>query len=107
MSHFSRGLAKELGVAQNISTAFHPQTDGLTEQTNQWLEQYLQLVTAHQEDWSKWLPLAIVVHNNSINAMLKTTPHQLIMGIDPPLTPNQRSVANNAAAHDRVQQLME
>ena len=40
-SHFGRGLAKELGVAQNISTAFHPQTDGLTERTNQWLEQYL------------------------------------------------------------------
>ena len=40
-SHFGQGLAKELGVTQNISTAFHPQTDGLTEWTNQWLEQYL------------------------------------------------------------------
>jgi hypothetical protein len=25
--------------------AFHPQTDGLLEQKNQWVEQYLQLVT--------------------------------------------------------------
>ena len=41
ISHFGRGLAKELGVTQNVSTAFHPQTDGLTERTNQWLEQYL------------------------------------------------------------------
>ena len=98
--HFGRGLAKELGVTQNILTAFHPQTDGLTERTNQWLEQYLRLVTAHQEDWSKWLPLATAVHNNSLNATLKTTPHQLIMGIDPPLTPNQRSIASNAVAHD-------
>jgi hypothetical protein len=29
-SHFSRALSKALGVQQNISTAFHPQTDGLT-----------------------------------------------------------------------------
>ena len=38
MSHFGQGLAKELGVAQNMSIAFHLQTDGLTEWTNQWLE---------------------------------------------------------------------
>ena len=89
MSHFGRGLAKELEVTKNISMAFHPQTDGLTEHTNQWLEQYLRLVTAYQEDWSRWLPLATVVHNNSLNATIKTTPHQLLMGIDPLLTPNQ------------------
>ena len=46
-SHFGQGLARELGVTQNIFTAFHPQTNGLTEWTNQWLEQYLWLVTAH------------------------------------------------------------
>ena len=95
ISHFGRGLAKELGVTQNVSTAFHPQTDGLTERTNQWLEQYLRLVTAHQEDWSKWLPLATAVHNNSLNATLKTTPHQLITGVDPPLTPNQWNIARD------------
>ena len=67
----------------------------------------MRLVTAHQEDWSKWLPLATAVHNNSLNATLKTTPHQLLMGIDPPLTPNQWSIASNAVAHDQVQQLIE
>jgi hypothetical protein len=40
-SHFRRALAKELGITWNMSTAFHPQTDGLTERKNQWLEQYL------------------------------------------------------------------
>ena len=30
-SHFGRALAKELGISWNLSTAFHPQTDGLTE----------------------------------------------------------------------------
>ena len=51
-SHFGKSLAKELQVQQNISTAFHPQTDGLMERTNQWVEQYLRLIASNQEDWS-------------------------------------------------------
>jgi hypothetical protein len=38
MSHFGRALAKELGITWNMSTAYHPQMDGLTERKNQWLE---------------------------------------------------------------------
>jgi transposase InsO family protein len=64
-SHFARELTKGLEINQNLSTAFHPQTDGLSEQTNQWIEQYLHLITTNQNQWSKWLPLATAVHNNS------------------------------------------
>ncbi len=40
-SHFGRALAKELGIIWNLSTAYHLQTDGLTEWKNQWVEQFL------------------------------------------------------------------
>jgi hypothetical protein len=30
-SHFSKALTTRLGLSQNLSTAFHPQTDGLSE----------------------------------------------------------------------------
>ena len=88
-SHFGKALVQELGIKQNISTAFHLQTDGLTECTNQWIEQYLCLILANQKDWSTWLPVATAVHNNLTNATTKKTPHQLIMGITPPLSPEQ------------------
>ena len=45
-SHFGKALTKRLDIQQNISTAFHPQTDGLSERKNQWVEQYLHLVTS-------------------------------------------------------------
>jgi len=40
-SNFSKAVCKALGVQQNLSTAFHPRTDGQTEQMNAWIEQYL------------------------------------------------------------------
>ena len=53
-SHFRKALTKKLRIQQNLSTAFHPQTDRPSEWKNQWVEQYLQTVTAtHPEDWSQ------------------------------------------------------
>jgi len=47
MSHFGHALTKELGTQQNLSMAFHPQTDGLSERKNQWVKQYLRLITTN------------------------------------------------------------
>jgi hypothetical protein len=67
---------KKLGIQQNLSTVFHPQTDGLSERKNQWVEQYLQLVTSAQpEDWMEWLTIVTVVHNNRQNATTKLSPN--------------------------------
>jgi transposase InsO family protein len=53
-SHFAKALTRRLGVRQNISTAYHPQTDGLLERKNHWVEQYLRFVTTTQQDnWSE------------------------------------------------------
>jgi hypothetical protein len=47
-SQFGKALAERLNIQQNLSSAFHPQTDGLSERKNQWIEQYLRLVTMAQ-----------------------------------------------------------
>ncbi len=61
-------LTRKLAIGQNLSTAFHPQTDGLSERKNQWIEQYLQAVTeGRPEQWNEWLALASTVHNNQTN----------------------------------------
>ena len=63
-SHFACALTMKLSIGWNISTAFHPQTDGLTEHKNQWVEQYICLYTsARQDDWEAWLPITTFVHN--------------------------------------------
>ncbi len=74
-------LCKNLDVKQNISMAYHPQTDGQSEQMNQWLEQYLQIFgNGAQMDWAKWLPLAQYTHNTWPSTATGKAPFKLIMG---------------------------
>src|SRR6201996_1948073 len=78
---FTQELCKLLQIEQNISTAYHPQTDSQSECTNQWLEQYLCIFgNFNQNDWSCWLPLAQYLHNSWPNATTKKAPFELIMG---------------------------
>ena len=85
-SHFAKALCTQLGVRQNISTAYHPQTDGLSERKNQWVEQFLRLLTMNdQGQWAQWLPIATAVHNRAVNSSTGTTPIETILGYKPPL----------------------
>ncbi len=87
--------------------AYHPQTDGLSEWKNQWVEQFLQLVASNQEEWSTALLLTTLIHNNSQNATIRTSLNQLLIGLEPPATPNQAEGVNNPLVEQRVQQLRE
>src|SRR5712671_4110139 len=103
-SHFGRALAHKIGVKQNLSTAFHPQTDGLSEHKNQWVEQYLRLVAnAQQGDWSQWLTVASAVHNDHVNATLGTTPSEVLLGYRPTLHPGQGTEMNNQVVEQRLE----
>ena len=104
MSHFSQALTMKLSIGQNISTAFHPQTDGLTEQKNQWVEQYLHLYTlARQDDWDVWLPIATFMHNQWPNATTKRSPHELLLGYCPSTAEEPMNITNNETIEERHQ----
>ena len=104
-SLFAKALCKKLHIQQNMSTAFHPQTDGLSKRKNQWVEQFLRLVAeGRQDDWSEWLPLATAVHNGQVNAMLGITPTQALLGYFPLLNPLAPPLTTNPKTEDRVEQ---
>jgi len=104
-SHFGHALTKELGIQQNLFMAFHPQTDGLSEWKNQWIKQYLQLVMTNQEDWSDWLAVATLVHNNSTNSTTGLAPNKLLIRWEPPLTTEQGKTMNNSTAEEQATKL--
>src|SRR5580692_8160374 len=87
---------------------FHPQTDGLMERKNQWVEQYLRLYTsARQDDWEQWLPLATFVHNRWPNATTKQSPHEVLLGYQPHASQGLPKTTNNEAAEKQQQRIKE
>ena len=83
-SAFTKELCNCLKIQQNLSSAYHPQTDGLAEQTNQWVEQYLRIFGNElQNDWNEHLPIAQFVHNSWPHEVTKRTPFELLIGANP------------------------
>jgi transposase InsO family protein len=63
-----------------LTTAYHPQTDGMTERFNATLEQILSVYTSDQKDWDQLLPLAVFAYNTAIHSTTRETPFNLIYG---------------------------
>ena len=71
-------------ITQNISTAYHPRTDGQLERSNQWLEQYLCFWVDHQQtNWHHYLPLAEFAHNSWKNEAMGQSTFEILMGYSP------------------------
>lgn len=83
-SEFWRKLMLLLGVKTNLSSAFHPQSDGQTERVNQVLEQYLRcFVNYNQDNWTELLPLAEFSYNNAKHSATQFSPFFSIYGYHP------------------------
>ena len=55
-SKFMGELCKCLEIQRVLSMAYHPQTDGQTEQMNQEIKAFLQhYVNYKQDDWANWI----------------------------------------------------
>jgi hypothetical protein len=79
-----RETCDKLGITLALSTAYHPQTDGQSERTNQEVEQALRTVISfHQDDWVDWLPVIEFALNNRYHSGLKTTPFFANYGYHP------------------------
>src|SRR5882724_10415231 len=75
ISRFWRSLCQLLGIKANLSTAYHPETNGQTKQVNQILEQYLWVYINYQQDgWVNLLPLAEFTYNNTSHSATMVTP---------------------------------
>ena len=85
-SGFMVDLMKILRTKMNMSTAYHPQSDGLTERANRTLQDMLRhYVGVEQTDWDEHLALAEFAINNAYNESTGSTPFRLNYGEDPRL----------------------
>ncbi|MBW0573311.1 hypothetical protein O181_113026 [Austropuccinia psidii MF-1] len=83
-SSFWTNLFQQLKISRDLSTAYHPETDGQTERVNRILEQYLWMyVSYHHNDWNTWVPLAEFAYNNSGHSSTKQSPFFTVYERDP------------------------
>ena len=87
-------LTKTAGVKLGMSTAFHPEMDRSSEQTNKMINQCLRYhVTRNQKGWVQALPRVCFAIRNTVNKSTGFSPFQLLTGQSPriiaPITPDE------------------
>jgi hypothetical protein len=84
-SRFWTELFTLVGVKLNLSSAFHPQSDGQSEATNKIITMYLRCLVGDQpRQWLQGLPWAEFCYNSAYQASLRTSPFWVVYGCDPP-----------------------
>ena len=79
-----KSLCVMLGIKAKLSTAFHPETDGQSEISNQEMERYLRTyVNYQQDDWTEWLSMAEFASNACVSASSGLSPFQVNYGFEP------------------------
>ena len=83
-AHAFQELLKLLNIRSNLTTAYHPQSDGAMEWVNQEIKAYLAIYCmSHPEDWLHSLSTLEFTHNNRRHAEWVHTPFKLIQGDSP------------------------
>ncbi|GJS98078.1 putative reverse transcriptase domain-containing protein [Tanacetum coccineum] len=81
MSNFWRSFQKAMGTRLDMSTAYHPKTDGQSERTIQTLEDMLRAcVIDFGNGWEGHLPLIEFSYNNSYHASIKAALFEALYG---------------------------
>ncbi|GJR64603.1 putative reverse transcriptase domain-containing protein [Tanacetum coccineum] len=80
-SRFWQSLQKALGTRLDLSTAYHPETDGQSERTIQMLEDMLRACAIDfGGNWDTHLPLVEFSYNNSYHSSVKCAPFEALYG---------------------------
>src|SRR3954447_12737621 len=91
-----------------MSIAFHPQTDGQTERTNQVLEQVLRNYTTYEQDnWDELLPFTEFVYNNSANSATGFSPFYILFGQEVNTWSTIVHTANNPEVTTKTENIMD
>ena len=109
-SDFWKSLWLLLGTKLAMSTSFHPQTDGQTENANKLIEAMLRAFTNEkQNNWSTLLPYIEFAFNNTVNRSTGYTPFYMCYGQHPSMpatleTPNLIE-SRNSTVEDMVSEM--
>ena len=81
ISHFWHSLISVLGCKHSLSTAFHPETDGLSKRIHRSIEKVLCCyISAQQGNWDLLLPTCEFALNSTYSASTGISPAYAVFG---------------------------
>jgi len=79
-----KAFCQKLKIKANLSTAYHPETDGQSEHANQEVKQGLRTYCNYmQDDWARWIPMIEFSDNNNVSSASNLSPFYLNKGFHP------------------------
>ena len=84
-SNFMAGVFQqamyELGIKQNVSSAYHQQSQGALERFHQTLKNVMRTYCYEQQrDWDEGIPMLLFAVRESVQASLGFSPFELVFG---------------------------
>ena len=76
-------LLEMCGTKQRITSAFHPQANGLCERLNRSTQETLAKTMREEKDWVDMIPTVAFSHRTSMSASTNVAPLELILGCKP------------------------
>ncbi|KAK3709530.1 hypothetical protein QZH41_006769 [Actinostola sp. cb2023] len=97
LTRLSEVLLSEFGVKHRITSAYHPQSNGLDERTNQTIKRTLRKVMNEKNDeWDDYVDGAVFAVNTNKSTTTKYTPFFLMYGRQPRLPFEVEKLLNNS-----------
>jgi Integrase zinc binding domain/Chromo (CHRromatin Organisation MOdifier) domain len=106
-AHAFQELLKLLNIKSNLTTAYHPHSDGAIKRVNQEIEAYLSIYcTSHPEDWLHSLSTLEFTHNNRRHTERIHSPFELIQSDNPISIPITFSHTKFLTIEEKMKQMI-
>lgn len=84
ISHLFSNVCKILRIKRELTSPYHPQTDGLVERFNKTFAQIMShYIDEYHSDWDLWIQKAVFAYNTSVQESTLETPFYLMYLQDP------------------------